>query len=142
MCDLVCRPHFAPVTYIYQSFYLNQEKCQIAIKRSFLCALDLEHSNHFKKQIIKISCKLLIFKLEIYKESGNLTVKIFIYFNLFRIEGGDSPPPPSIFFKNSKSNQDSLFIFSDFLQNRIRNLLAKIQGHRPYLGLSTAFFPT
>ena len=49
------------------------------------------------------------------------------------------PPPLSIFFNNSKSNQDILFNFSDFEQNRVWPLLPKKQGHRPYLGLSTAF---
>ena len=69
------------------------------------------------------------------------------YLHPFRIGGpggGHIAPLPSlsIFFNNSKSNQDSLFIFSDFQQNRVRNFLPKNQGHRPYLGLSTAFFPT
>ena len=54
-------------------------------------------------------------------------------------EGADSAPPLYIFFNNSKSNQDNLFIFSGFKQNRVRNLLPKHQGHMPCLGLSTAF---
>ena len=57
--------------------------------------------------------------------------------------GGAIPPPPTIhFLSDSKSNKDNLFILSDFYQNKISNLLPKNQGHRPYLGLSLAFFIT